>query len=339
MMDTNPNWLYSSLLLIAGIASLALMILAWQRRERVSCARLVALYSATNMIWSLTYALHWTPMPRPNEFFWVDMTYLGVAFIAVTFLAFALCYAGRHDYLTKRNFAILSIIPLLTLFFLATDPWLGIFFAGKRESGASVIYDGGIGFWIFTLYSYSLVLLSGGIILQAIFRFPKKYHGQVGMIFLGIFIPVLVNALTFLGFSPFEELDLTPITFSLTGIFFAIAIFRYNFLDLMPVSRDAVFETHRDAIFVLDLQRKVVDANQYARHIFWKESGRNLIGRSLTELRQYFPSLPLLRLEGEEERFEFSLSTYAHITLEMRVSPLRSEKRKLMGYICHAARY
>ena len=333
LQPTTPNWLYSLLLFVASFASFVVMWIAYQRRKRVPCARLMALYALTNVIWGFTYALHWTPMPRPNEFFWIDMTYIGAVFVNVTFLAFALCYAGWHDYLTKRNFIVLSIIPVLTLFFLATDPWLGIFFANKRVSGMSVIFDGGIGFWIFVIYSYALTLLSFLIILQTIFRFPKKYQGQVGMIFLGIFIPVLINVLTFLGFAPFPELDLTPITFSLTGIFFSIAIFRYSFLDLMPVSRDVVFETHRDAIFVLDMQHRVVDANQYAHNIFKREAGTSLIGCSLSELREYFPTLPYLNLDGREERFEFLLSESKSLTLEMLVSMLYKNTGEVGGYI------
>ena len=307
------------------------MVIAFRRRKTISCARLMALYALTNVIWSFTYALHWTSMPRPNEFFWVDMTYVGVVFVGVTFLAFALCYTGWRDYLKKRNFALLSVIPVLTLFFLATDPWLGFFFAGKRVSGTSVIYDGGVGFWLFIIYMYGLVLLSFLIILQAVFRFPKKYQKQIVMILMGILAPIMINALTFLGFSPFPELDLTPITFSLTGIFFAIGIFRYNFLDLMPVSRDIVFETHRDAILVLDKQHRVVDANEYALEIFRQEMGEALIGSSLSELQRSVPSLPIIRLGNQEERVEFSLNE--EVFQEMLISPLNNQVDDIAGFI------
>ena len=326
-----PNWLYSGLLFLAALVSLVLLMVAWQRRKRVPCAGLMSLYSLTNLIWSFAYALHWTPMPRPNEFFWVDMTYLGVVFVGVAFLAFALCYTGLHGYVTKRNFFIFSIIPLLTLFFLATDPWLHIFFGDKRPSASSVIFDGGVGFWLFIIYSYSLIALSFLVILQAILRFPQKYKEQTSMILLGVFIPVMINALTFLGYSPLPELDLTPITFVLTGVFFSIAIFRYNFLDLMPISRDVVFETHRDAIFVLDLKHRVVDANEYARDVFRHQTGDSLIGSSLSSLRGYLPALPYLGLNDRDEHFELALED--DVTLEMVVSPLPDKNGEVAGFI------
>jgi diguanylate cyclase (GGDEF)-like protein len=329
----SQNWLYSFLLLLASFASSLVMALAWRRRDRVPCARLMAIYSLTNVIWSFMYALHWSPMPRPGEFFWVDMTYIGAAFVNVTFLAFALCYAGWRDYLTKRNFILLSIIPTLTLFFLATDPWLEIFFAGKRVSGTSVIFDGGIGFWVFVIYSYALTVLSFLIILQTVFRFPKKYQGQVRMIFMGIFIPVLINALTFLGFTPFKELDLTPITFSLTGIFFSIAIFRFEFLDLMPVSRDVVFETHRDAILVLDTKYRIVDSNTFAMDLFAGSASQDLIGRSFSDLKEEFPALPSIEPNADDKRFEFSFPTYGDATFEMLVSLLSKRTGEVGGYI------
>ena len=200
-----PNRLYSTLLFLATFASLLVSLVSFLRCKKVPCAKFMALYGLTNVIWSFTYALHWTSIFRPNEFFWVDMTYFGVAFVAITFLAFALCYAGWHQYLTKKNFIFLSIIPIFTLFCLITDSSLGLFFAGKRVSGSSVIFDGGIGFWVFTAYSYTLVFLSALIVLQAIFRFPKKYQGQASTVFFGVFSPVFINGLSFFDIFPLPD--------------------------------------------------------------------------------------------------------------------------------------
>ena len=148
---------------------------------------------------------------------------------------------------------------------------------------------------------------------------------------MGVSLPILTNALTFLGLNPLPELDLTPITFSLTGVFFSIAIFRYEFLDLMPVSRDIVFETHRDAILVLDIEHRVVDANRYANDIFVSEVGKSLLGCSFSELQEHFTSLSAVGFVQEEERFEIVLEAYQNMTFEMLVSPLKKQNANEAG--------
>ena len=330
-MNPSANPLYSQLLFLSGSISLLVMAIAWKRRHVVSSALPMAVFSFANALWGLFYALHWTNFPRFSEFFWLDMSYFGVVMNSPSFLVFALFYTGLSTYLTKGVKRVLIGIPLLTLFFLWTDPQLGIFFAGKRQVGASLIYDGGLGFWLFVLYSYGLIFLSILIVLQAVFRFPKKYQGQIGVILLGVSLPILTNALTFLGLNPLPELDLTPITFSLTGVFFSIAIFRYEFLDLMPVSRDIVFETHRDAILVLDIEHRVVDANRYANDIFVSEVGKSLLGCSFSELQEHFTSLSAVGFVQEEERFEIVLEAYQNMTFEMLVSPLKKQNANEAG--------
>ena len=331
-MNPNANLFYSLLLFVSGSISLLVMRVAWKRRREISCALPIAAYALTNTIWGLTYAIHWTNFYRPNEYFWLDMTYLGVVFNSVSFLVFALCYSGWRDRLSRRNIFLLSIIPMMTLFFLWTDPWLGLFFAGKRQIGASLIYEGGFGFWLFIIYTYFIILISILIIFQVLFRYPKKYRGQTGMILLGISFPIGINLLSFSGIFLMLGLDLTPVAFSLTGLFFAIAIFRYDFLDLMPISRDLIFESHQDAIFTLDVKKRIIDANQRSKEIFESED-ISPVGRRFEEIKAYFPEAPNPVFGLKEERFDFSLSGLYPRFFEMIVSPMKKKTGALGGHI------
>ncbi len=331
-MNPNANLFYSLLLFVSGGISLVVMSVALKRRQRVSCALPIAAFSFTNAIWGLTYAIYWTGFYRPNEYFWLDMTYFGVVFNSTTFFIFVLCYSGWRERLSKRNIFLLSIIPVMTLFFLWTDSWLGYFFAGKRQYGDSIIYDGGVGFWLFISYTYVLILISILIIFQVLFRYPKKYRGQTGMILLGVSFPIAVNLFSFLGFFLMPGLDLTPVAFSLTGLFFSIAIFRYDFLDLMPISRDFIFETHQDIIFILDTKKRIIDANQRSKEIL-KFEDTSLLGRSFEEIGKYFPEAPTPTFDLEEERFKFRLRGLHTHFFEMIVCPMKERNGLFGGYI------
>ena len=90
-MNLYANTLYSVILFSASGISFFIATLAWMRRDKVSCARSLAVNNSANGIWAFFYAIHWTHFYRPSEFFWVDMTYFGVVFAPTALFFFALC--------------------------------------------------------------------------------------------------------------------------------------------------------------------------------------------------------------------------------------------------------
>ncbi|EMA22769.1 HTR-like protein [Haloarcula amylolytica JCM 13557] len=55
--------------------------------------------------------------------------------------------------------------------------------------------------------------------------------------------------------------DQTAFAFTFTGIVFAIALFRFDLLDLMPVARHTLVEEMSDPVFVVDKDERLVDVN------------------------------------------------------------------------------
>lgn len=332
MINSHVNLLYSVILFSASGISFFITMLAWMRRDQAPCARSLGVNNFANGIWSLFYAIHWTNFFRPTEFFWVDMTYLGVVFSPTALFFFALCYAKLNTPKLRKHLRFILLIPVFILFLLWTDPWLGLFFAGKRQSGSAVILDGGIGFWLSALWLYALLFTSIVIFVQAFLRYPQRYRGQVGTVLLGILIPVVVNIMSLAGIVLFPNLDLTPATLSLNGMFFAVAIFRHNFLDLMPITRDFVFETHRDNIAILDKQQRIIDLNPNFLALF--PFGITVfIGTRFEILRRHYPDLPQPQFAFQEEHFEFSLEHIPEKHWEMVIFPMRHEDGEQDGYI------
>jgi diguanylate cyclase (GGDEF)-like protein len=77
-------------------------------------------------------------------------------------------------------------------------------------------------------------------------------------------------------------LDWSPISTVFTGIIFAYIIFRYKFLDLVPVARAALVEQMLDGMIVLDDRQRIIDINLSARNLL--PGGQTInIGSTLTE--------------------------------------------------------
>jgi PAS domain-containing protein len=331
-MNPYANLFYSQLLLISGAVSFVIMLTAWRRRHFIGSAVPVALYSLSNVVWSWTYALHWSNVFRPSEFFWLDMTYLGVVLSAPALLIFALSYTGVRQYLTGRWIALLFVIPVLTLVLLWTDPLHGLFFGGKRVNGASVIFSGGAGFWLNALFLYGCVITALIVLIRAFFHYPRRYFGQMGAVLVGVSLPVTANILAFSGAYPFPGMDLTPLVFSVTGLFIAVAILRYDFLDIMPISRNVIFEINKNALLILDHKKRVVDANQSFRDHFDYQN-TDLVGKELNEIFDQFPILPHPSFEEDGETLDFLMEKSEKRFFRMSVYLLKKEKHGTDGCI------
>jgi len=267
------HWQYNPYvlpLIITAAISAALAFAAWRRRPAPSATALAWLMLAVTE-WSLGYALELGSADLATEVFWAKVEYLGIVIVPVTWLALALQYTGRERWLTRRNVALLAIVPLLTLMLVWTNDLHGLIWSNIRQdtSGSFLVLDltYGAGFWVNFAYSYLLIMLGTVLFLQALVRSPYLYRGQAGALLIGALAPWVGNALYISGLSPFPHLDLTPLAFTLTGLMMLWGLLRFRLLDIVPVARDAVIEGMSDGVIVLDAQNRIVDLNPAAQRI------------------------------------------------------------------------
>ena len=171
---------YAIALIISALISAIVAFIAWQRRSAVGGKGLFIIMMAA-LVWSLTYAIRWLVSDPNAQLFWLDATYFGVVVAPTAFLYLALEFSNREDLLGTRNLLYLSIVPLLTLIILWTDPWHGLFYNGMRTGAA--ILNGGIWFWIFITYTYLVLLISSILIFQKI-RFGRQIFQQQASVLL-----------------------------------------------------------------------------------------------------------------------------------------------------------
>ncbi|MBW7882092.1 MAG: PAS domain-containing protein, partial [Caldilineaceae bacterium] len=68
----------------------------------------------------------------------------------------------------------------------------------------------------------------------------------------------------FAHLNPLPGLDLTPIAFSITGLFLMYGLASQGLLDIPPVARNVLVENMDDAMLVLDARDRIVDLNPAA---------------------------------------------------------------------------
>lgn len=319
---------YTLALLTAAAVACGVAVASWRRRAAPAARPLTILLLAIGL-WALLYAVYWAFFPAPGAVAWLNATYLGVVITPAALLVMVLQFTGRGGVLTPRHIGLLAIEPVLTLVSMWTDPWHHWFFAGATPVGA--YFNGGPLFWANVLYSYGLLFVAVGLLVQAVFSAAPAYRRQAGLLLLGFSAPVLSNIVGLLGLSPWPNLDLTPFAFLVTGLVFAAALFRQGLLDLVPVARDLVVERLRDGVVVLDDQERLVDFNHSAQAMLGL-AHRDL-GRPAAAWLAAWPGLLERLRAAPDSRQEVSLPGEPARYLEASRTPLPSRLGRPAGAI------
>jgi N-terminal 7TM region of histidine kinase len=111
---------YFYLLVASGALSAALAWYVWTRRGAPG-ARALSVLMAGVSVWALGYALESGAPGLGAKIFWAKVQYFGISTVPLAWLAFCIRYTGREGWLIRRNLALLSVVPLVTLALVWTN--------------------------------------------------------------------------------------------------------------------------------------------------------------------------------------------------------------------------
>ncbi|MEA3308585.1 MAG: histidine kinase N-terminal 7TM domain-containing protein, partial [Chloroflexota bacterium] len=122
------HWQYTPYIIplfIGAIVSGALVVWGWRHRSSPGASWFTAMmFSAC--FWASFYILEMGSTTLPATVLWSKMQYLGVVTLPVAWLSLVLVYTGQRKWLTRRNVALLFIIPLITLILVWTNERHGL---------------------------------------------------------------------------------------------------------------------------------------------------------------------------------------------------------------------
>jgi PAS domain S-box-containing protein len=258
---------------IAGVVSIASTIIAWRGRKVSGFISLIWLLICVTgfLVFNLLEFL--TPTESAT-FFWARAAYLFVTFLPIFWIAFTLEYTGHLFWLKPSRFWVLCLIPLVTLICALYDPLLPLMWreytfvnAGGSFLVLKVLHYGSW-FWVFTFYSYLLVLGGALLVVLSYFRSNRLYQRQSLWVTIGAVTPLVGNIIYLSRIIPGLTKDFSPVSYTLAGVCFTVGIFRYQLLDLMPVARATLVDEMGDGVIVLDHDERIVDINPAAKTMF-----------------------------------------------------------------------
>ncbi len=336
--------LSTSVILLLFITILILTLLMgslWTRRSETGAAgQTMLLLLASLTWWALMYLLEIiVDDPTLKLLVW-RLKFLGVTAMPVTWLLLGLHLSGNSAVLKGSRAWLLWIMPLLTNIVLWTNGTNGMMFENVRLEplfdGYQIIDNEPMSwFWLHTLYSYGVIAVGTGVMLRFFLRAPKVYRVQLIALIIALIVPLTVNVVIVVTGVVF---DATPIAFSVTGVVTMFGVLRFRLLSLTPAARDQVIESMSDALFVLDVQNRIIDLNRAALSLLG--GGRTLqqvMGMSLMDampqseqnarMAEHYRSASdtqdevMLILNGEDRYFD------------LRISPIQTNPGEAKGRV------
>ncbi len=272
--------LQPSVLLVPYIASaavtaaLAVYALRQAQEDRADKTILAFIAIVTMVtIWSIARIGEFLFVDETITRFWITVLYVGLGGATSSVLFFALAFTGRNNLLTRRNVALVLVVPAVAVAVAGTNQFHNLFWTGEFVTvGELLLFEREFSLLLFIYlgYVYFLFLSAAYLLLRMALSSAQVYRRQTLAFVVGTAVPFGFGLLYTLDAVPGlpTYFDPTPLGFAVAGLCFGYAIFRHRMLDLIPIARDTVIESMRDGYVVIDTKGRIVDHNDAASELW-----------------------------------------------------------------------
>lgn len=305
-------------------------LVAWKRRTAPASQFFVGLMVAITG-YATVAALEAGSIALSNKIFWSKMEYVGTGSIIVFFLIFTLRFTHPKIHLKTSVGSWLWVIPIFNMLLAATNEWhhlVWINFLPGAPGSNMIVYQHGPGYYWTTAWIYIYVLCGCLLLTKAIFRSSRLHRRQAGLILIGAVIPMIGGSLYVLKITP-PSINITPMSFLLTGLVFLASLRFQRTFDLIPIARDQLVESMEDGVLVVDIHNRVIDLNPAAEKLVGTRT--QWVGQPIHETLQEWPELALLCSDRQGIKAEILLELSRMRWIKVRSSPLCDLRGSLTG--------
>lgn len=325
--------IYFVLLSVTAIISVIVAFVPWQQRSISSASNpfilmmlAIAGYAAFAAMEAGTTVLH-------EKIFWSKLEYVGSGSVITLFLIFVLHFTHHHHWLTPRNMALLWVIPAFNVALVATNEWHHLVWSEvvpDPHGSSFVIYAHNLGFYWVMVCVYIYVVVGIVLLIQKAVLPSFLYRQQSRMVIAGALLPLLGASIYTLRLTP-PGLNLTPISFMLTGLICFVNLFCFRMFDLVPIARDTLIEKMSDAVLVLDMRNRLIDMNPAAKQLIGTKG--LYIGQSADQVLAKWQEIVKLYHLHESVKTEILIDPVTPVYVEVRLTSLYNFRNQLTGQL------
>lgn len=312
------------IVLLASATFTGLMAIFCYRRRRVIGASTLMWIMLTLTWWSVVYIIENLNPSLGWHKFWSATQYLSIATIPVLWMIFALQYSQQETAPSMRKLAWLWIVPFCTNLMVWTNDWHGQVWSSLKlvELNGLILLDveHGFYFWIHATYSYINIIIGIFIFIRQAAREDQAYRWQAGITLIAAAVLLIGNTLYLFNLLPFQGLDVTPLSFTIASGLLALALFRHQMLDVMPIANEIILNNMGDSILVVDARNRVIYINPAFEFLAGLPPGLT-VGQEIHKLLPDWPDIFQHYEHKKTAEIEIDIGGVKRI-IELLVSPL-----------------
>jgi signal transduction histidine kinase len=210
------------------------------------------------LYWSIIRFIQLIVEEENTIYFLEHIHYIGVCLMPLALLFTGIIFAKTSIEFSKK-LLLLLIIPIASIILALTNNLHHLFIVKYSFISTEFVY--GPFYTIHELYSYICIFLG----LYYLFYFTIKNAGffskQSFLLFLGVSFPLIVIILStqkIVAMPVFLE----NISFSVSMLFFAFAIFKFQFLNVVPIALQRIVDLISDSYIVINENMVIIDYNK-----------------------------------------------------------------------------
>ena len=323
---------YGILLMASAFIILSLGIYSYRKRSSKLHTYFI-FFMLSIFLWCLGAGMEFFSIAIWAKVFWVKITYLGVATVAPLWFIFVLNYTNYDRYLKPIHIRLLFVIPIIIIIIAFTNEWHSLLWPNiiptSNQPGAILIYEHGPAFFINMIYSFSLTVIGLIILIKTLIKSSRKYRQQIFILIMVGLIPLIFSSLYAFHVLPIVGLDFSPFALVIAGMLLALSIFRFHFLDILPVAHKILFKNMVNGVLVFDDNEKLMEVNSAASLI---NISQDDINRSADEVLGKFEELKSVYMARKSES-EVFLGEPLNQWVQAQITPIYDDEDIFQGHL------
>lgn len=254
------------LLHVTAILAVALLFFILKMKNKTQLHYSFSFVVLLLFIWTFGHLLEVYSMLLgiSHTMMFVNLYYFGLIFIPVPVLFTGIIYVKTKIRLSPK-LLIFLVFPIIDYIMLLTNDYHHLYFEYYSILNNTVKY--GDFFIIHTFISYLYIFVGIGLLAYSSIKTSGFFSKQSALIIIGVTLPLVVNILATLKILVLPAYS-TVIAFSLAVLFFALSIFRYQFLSVAPIALRTIVDRISDSFIVVNDDYQIIDYNQPIEAMF-----------------------------------------------------------------------
>lgn len=323
-------------LMFSAMLQLLMAVYAWGRRNEPAAKPFIAV-CLIGCFWAFAYGVEMASNDIQVKILSVQIHWMIVAFGPLALLLLVFEHLEITHLLTRWRLAFLLTPPLLITALVWTYPLHELFlynFTIDQFDALSILHkETGVLFMPIVLALQGISLITYYYLIRSLASTNHIKRQQSIAILLAQLILFLVNGLKNLDISPLQGFDFTPHTLVISSALYAFAIFRYRWLDIIPLARTTLVEVIPAGVIVLDEKNRIVDINPFARELL--QVTESIIGEKTQNVFAQFNFT--FHAETRQEKYKKEIKIGRNLEqlelFEANVMPLKDSAGQFKGHI------